>query len=87
MIEGSDQDQTVVLVDLHGEITATAVHDRGHIVAHISASAISNRCRRVRLWGNDCQDTLTIPLSVPLGDRILVDDTTSRQVNVIVRDS
>lgn len=42
---------------------------------------------RIRFGGGDCQDGIQIPLSVPLGNRILIDDATGREVAVVVRDS
>ena len=42
---------------------------------------------RFMLGGDDCQDGVLIPLSVPLGNRTLVDDATSQPVDVMFWDS
>jgi hypothetical protein len=49
---------------------------------HLVVIEVLDHRFRLRLYGNDCQDGIHIPLSVPLGNRLLIDGSAGRQVPV-----
>jgi len=53
---------------------------------HLVVLGVFDHRFRIRLYGNDCQDAIHVPLSVPLGERMLIDGSTSEQVPTSVID-
>ncbi len=77
-----DDDLTAIVNSCGGDLTVDVYEDDSLVRVRV----LDHRFR-LRLSGNDCQDGVPIPLSVPLGERILVDDATSQQVGVTIWDS
>ena len=53
---------------------------------HLVVIEVLDHRFRIRFYGNDCQNAIRVPLSVPLGDRMLIDGSTGRQVPMLVLD-
>lgn len=77
-----DDDLTAIVNSCGGDLTVDVHEDDSLVLVRV----LDHRFR-LRFSGNDCQDGVQIPLSVPLGQRNLVDDSSGRQVAVTVWDS
>lgn len=77
-----DDRLTAIVSSCGGELTLDVYEDDGLVLVRV----LDHRFR-FRLSGNACQDRVPIPLSVPLGQRDLVDESTGRHVPVMVWDS
>lgn len=77
-----DDDLTAIVNSCGGDL-AVDVHEDDSLVR---VRVLDHRFR-LRFAGNDCQDGVQIPLSVPLGQRNLIDDSSGHQVAVTIWDS
>lgn len=77
-----DDSLTAIVNSCGGDLTVDVYEDDNLVRVRV----LDHRFR-IRFSGNDCQDGVPIPLSVPLGQRTLVDDATAQQVAVTVWDS
>lgn len=77
-----DDDLTAIVNSCGGDLTVD-VHEDDSLVR---VRVLDHRFR-LRFAGNDCQDGVQIPLSVPLGQRNLIDDSSGHQVAVTIWDS
>lgn len=69
---------TAIVNSCGAELTVDVYEDDSLVVITV----LDHRFR-VRLYGNDCQDAIHIPLSVPLGNRLLIDGSADgRQIPV-----
>jgi hypothetical protein len=70
---------TAIVNSCGGELSVDVYEDD-----HLVRITVLDHRFRIRFYGNDCQDAIRVPLSVPLGDRLLIDDSTGGQVPVLV---
>jgi hypothetical protein len=76
-------------VDLNDGITAIVASCGGELSVDVYEDDSLVRIKvldhrfRIRFSGSDCQDAVRMPLSVPLGHRLLIDDSTGGQVPVV----
>lgn len=80
--ETVDDNLTAIVNSCGGDLTVDVYQDDSLVRIRV----LDHRFR-IRLGGGDCQDGVPIPLSVPLGDRLLVDDATDQEIDVMVIDS
>lgn len=76
-----DDGVTAIVNSCGGKLSVDVYEDDSLVVIKV----LDHRFR-IRFDGNDCQDAIRIPLTVPLGDRWLIDDSTDGRVPVSVLD-
>lgn len=74
---GPDDGITAIVNSCGAELSVDVYEDD-----HLVVIEVLDHRFRLRLYGNDCQDAIHIPLSAPLGDRSLIDDSAGIQVPV-----